>query len=191
MVRELQSSLFIHDEEVTSVFQTLGTNENDLSYSLGYVLSKSPNLLKKVIRKVYAKKIKFQDIVIKLQENGEDNGYTDFEICVDNKFLFVIEAKRGWILPSIKQLKRYLKRFRGFSNKKRAFIVLSDCKKEYFDSVYKDSIYNTPIKSIAWADIISLITEVYPSASDNEKFFLRELEKYLREVVIMENQEVS
>jgi len=188
MSRHIESSLFIHDEEVKSIFEIVGSNENDLSYSLGYLLSKSPRLLKAVIREVFGN-IKFNNAVIKLQEQGKDKGYTDFEIALDNEYFFVVEAKKGWNLPSIKQIKKYLPRFRQYKSSKRMFIILSDCKKEYFKSQMRDSLYNIPIKSLSWGDIIGIVDEVYDRAQNKEKYLLLQLKKYLEEVVIMENQE--
>lgn len=188
MPAQIQTDLFIHNKEVESLFEIVGENENDLSYSLGYVLSKSPLLLKALIAKVY-KPIKFKNAVIKLQESGKHDGFTDFEITLDNKYFFIIEAKKGWILPSIAQLKKYLPRFREFKPTQKAFIVLSDCKEEYFRGELKDSIYNVPIKPLPWAAIIDLIDEVFPKATTKEKWLLQNLKSYLREIVIMESQE--
>lgn len=124
MTQKVDSSLFIHDEEVNSLFEILGDEENDLSYSLGYVLSECPKLLKEIISQVY-KNIKFGNAVIKLQKSGDDSGFTDFEITIDNEYFFIIEAKKGWTLPDTNQLKKYLSRFREFKKTKRAFIVLT------------------------------------------------------------------
>lgn len=184
----VQSSLYIHDAEVHSIFDIVGEKENDLSYSLGYVLSKSQRLLRALITKIY-KPLNFKNAVIKLQESGIHDGFTDFEITLDNKYLFIIEAKKGWILPATQQLKKYLPRFRGFKKTQKAFVVLSDCTKEYFRSEFNDSLYNVPIKSLAWADVISLIDEVYAGSSTKEKWLLHSLKEYLRGIIVMESQE--
>lgn len=188
MSKQIESTLYIHDDEVNSVFELVGNNENDLSYSLGYTLTKSLLLLKYFIKKIY-KNINFSEAVIKLQQAGEDKGYTDFEITIDNKYLFIIEAKKGWILPEIKQLKRYISRFRGFEKTKRNLIVLSDCKKEYFKKSYVASLYGIPVKSLTWEDVINLLNEVYSRVPNKEKVILRQFKEYLEEVVIMDNQE--
>ena len=188
MKNDVESSLFIHNNEVNSIFELLGSKENDLSYSLGYVLTKCPKLLNEIITKVFGN-IKFSNVVIKLQQSGDDKGYTDFEIILDNEYFFVIEAKKGWILPSSAQLKRYLPRFRKFDSKKIAFIVLSDCKDNYFKQNCEQTLNNVPIKNLTWSNIISMIDNIYKNSSNTEKLFLHHLKDYLKEVVIMENKE--
>jgi len=192
MNKQLKSSLFIHNKDVKSIFETLGSKENDLSYSLGYVLSNSPRLLKSIIKSIYPHKITFRNITIRLQETAKSDkhsGITDIEIIINNEFFFLVEAKKGWNLPSIEQLKRYRSRFSGFKNKKSMFIILSDCKEEYVKNNYKKSLYAVPIKSLSWEDITRKIDKVYGKVSHREKFLLSEFKKYLMEVVVMESQE--
>ncbi|MFA5412646.1 MAG: hypothetical protein WC350_04855 [Candidatus Micrarchaeia archaeon] len=189
MANRAQSSIFIHQEEVKSIFQLLGTDENDLSFSLAYVIAKSPKLLKAIIEHVYQKKIRFNNVVIKLQEAGKDSGFTDVEIVINNQFFFLIEAKKGWNLPSTDQLKKYISRFGGFKNPRRMFIVLSDCSEEYVKQQFRDSLYGIPIKSLAWRDIIKLIEKIYAEVPHMEKHLFNELKTYLTEVVVMENKE--
>ena len=188
MSRHIESTLFIHDEQVESIFEILGSDENDLSYSLGYVLSRSQRLLKAIISSIYSK-VRFTRAVIKLQESGRDKGYTDIEITLDNEYLFVVEAKKGWVLPSTEQIKRYLPRFRKFRRSKRMFIVLSDCDHNYCRSQLPSSFYNVPIRGLAWREIIDLIEDVYSQAANKEKELLLQLQQYLEKVVIMENQD--
>lgn len=188
MNKPVISNLFIHEDEVKSLFSILGNKENDMSYALGYVLSKSSKLLREFIKKLH-NNIIFTNAVIKLQESGEDAGYTDFEITLDNEYFFVIEAKKGWKLPSTNQLKRYLKRFRHFKGKKRAFVLISDCEKDYVCHSFPNRLYGIPIMSFSWSNIITLIDEVRSSVPNKQKLLLHELKDYLKEVVIMENQE--
>ena len=189
MTDKENSGLLIHETQIDSIFEILGTNENNLSYALGYVLSKSPRLLKSIIKKVFHKKIKFKTINVELQTFGKDKGFTDFEITIDNEFHFVIEAKKGWVLPSRIQLKRYLNRFRDFKKTKRMFIILSDCSEVYVNDNLPHSLYSVPITSITWREIIKSINQVYPNADNKEKYLLRELKEYLQKVVQMENKE--
>jgi hypothetical protein len=182
-----KSELWIHDEKIGSVFQTLGTDENDLSYSLGYALSYSPHLMKSVIHRAYGKSVRYDSALVRLQQFGKDKGFTDFEINLDNKYFTVIEAKKGWILPDRKQLKRYLKRFGGYKRRKRRLIVLSECSDNYANRNLPRSLYRTPISAISWQEIIHSINDVYHHATTHEKFILSELKEYLKEVITMEN----
>lgn len=185
-------ALFIHNHEVKSIFETLGTNENDLTYSLGYVLSNSPRFLKAVLQSLYPKAIKPKNVVIKLQEPAKherQRGITDIEIIINNDFLFLVECKKGWNLPEIEQLKKYRPRFGDFKKSKCMFIVLSDCKEDYVKNLYKESLYNIPIESLSWQKIVEILDDIYGNVSHREKFLLSEFRKYLMEAVVMESQE--
>jgi hypothetical protein len=188
MIGQISSNIFLHDEEIQSIFELLGSDENDLSFSIGFTLSKSPKLLKELIKRIFGH-VQFKNAVIKLQQHGKHPGFTDMEIILDNKFFFVIEAKKGWNLPSISQFRRYLQRFKEYGRMNRLFVVLSDCTEEYFKTQFPNTLYNINISSISWTEIIELIDDARYNASNKEKWILDHLKDYLREVVVVENQE--
>jgi uncharacterized protein (UPF0248 family) len=188
MSRAEESTLFIHDEEIKSIFQLLGEKENALSYSLGYALSKSPRFLKAFIDHVWRKKFKIKEVVIKLQESGE-KGYTDFEIVINNEYKLIIEAKKGWVIPDKKQIKKYLNRFKNFDKKKRLFVVLSDCKESYFRKFINDTIHNVPIRPMTWQNALDLIDNIVSRIPNKEKVILKELRTYFEEVINMETKD--
>ncbi|OGC11283.1 hypothetical protein A3K48_02025 [candidate division WOR-1 bacterium RIFOXYA12_FULL_52_29] len=151
-------------------------------------MARVPRLVKALIKRMYNRDMKYNNIVIRLQKHGE-KGITDIEIVVDNRFFCIIEAKKGWSLPTLDQLKKYRERFGGYKRTKRMFLVLSDCTEEYFNGNLKRSIRGVPIKSISWHDVIKTINYIYHEASNKEKYLLSELQKYLLEEVQMENKE--
>lgn len=186
---ETKSELWIHDKKIKSVFQTLGNDENDLSFSLGYTLSYSPHLMKAFIHKIYGTSIKHELSLVKLQQFGKDKGFTDFEINIDNNYFVIIEAKKGWVLPNREQLKRYINRFSGFKRRKRRLIVLSECSESYARKNLPLSLYGTQISAVSWQDVLHLINEVYHHAANREKFVLSEFKGYLGGAITMENAE--
>lgn len=185
----MKSDLWIHNTKVKSIFQILGNDENDLSFSLGYALSFSPHLLKSIFHKIYGQSVRFRSAVIKLQESGSDKGFTDFEISIDNQYFIIIEAKKGWNLPSNEQLKRYINRFGGHKHRTRRLIVLSECSEKYAKENLPQSLYGIPIDTLSWQDIIHSINDVYHHSVNREKFILSELKEYLAGVITMENAE--
>ncbi len=188
MSRHINSSLFAHGSEVKTRFDLLGSDENSLTFSLGYAIAKSPRFLKTLIKRVY-RNVKFSNAVIKLQESSKHAGFTDIEILLDNEHLIIIEAKKGWTLPTTDQLKRYLPRFRGIRHRNRRFVILSDCKDEFVHFTYPESLYNVPITPLRWADLIGIIDETHGAVANKEKLILGELRDYIKEVAIMENHE--
>jgi hypothetical protein len=180
--------LLRHGYEIRSLFESIGNDENDLTSSLAYVLSASPKFLNNLIKRIYKKSIRLEIVEIRIQEFQKNKGFTDIEISINNQFLFIIEAKKGWSLPSNTQVKKYLSRFRGFKKKKRLFIVLSDCSKDYFKEKFKDSLYGTKLTSISWREIIESIKDIYHHVTQKEKHVLEEFKKYLEGEVLMENK---
>src|SRR4051812_5765644 len=103
--------LTLHGKGVPTVFNLLGENENDMTYSLGWVLSHSQIVTEKVLEFAFKRRPRFTKYSLALQESHPGGGYTDVEIQADRMHL-IIEAKKGWNLPSRGQLERYSKRLR-------------------------------------------------------------------------------
>src|SRR5438105_2523003 len=101
--------LLLHNRPVPSVFSLLGQKENDITFSMGWALSQSPTLLQGFLQSMLRAKRQFglRELVIALQEFQKDSGITDLEIRAEGLHL-IIEAKRGWALPSQQQLKKYV-----------------------------------------------------------------------------------
>jgi hypothetical protein len=92
------------------VFSLLGSNENDLTAALGFVLSKCPPLAAALTQRICAAAASAAhgDLSLDLEERGAA-GRTDLELKLGSA-LFIIEAKRGWLLPSKAQLSKYATR---------------------------------------------------------------------------------
>ena len=100
--------LQINNDEIESIFELLGEKEDDLTFSLAWMMKQNKHLFSKIIRKAIGK-FKFENVIINLQNyNKDDGGYTDIEILIDNKWFIIIEAKKGWIVPTKKQIKKYI-----------------------------------------------------------------------------------
>jgi hypothetical protein len=89
-----------HGTDVTSVFDLLGRYENDLTASLGFVLSRCQSLCAAVLRRIWreASGTSQPEVAFALEVRDRD-GRTDLEVRLDEALL-IIEAKRGWLLPS-------------------------------------------------------------------------------------------
>lgn len=131
------AELILHGKTVRTVFNLLGTKENDLSYSLGWALSQCPPFMASVVKAFSGQRLDTQGvkgIEVRLQEHDKaDRGYTDVEIIIPGHCYLIIEMKRGWNLPGPAQLARYADR-PGLLDKsypERRLITLSECSPEY------------------------------------------------------------
>jgi len=188
MTKITNSNMQIFHNEIHSVFELLGKKENDLSYSVAYVLSKCPNLMKSLINYI---EIKFplKNYQIKLQGFHDERGYTDVEITLNSDYQIIVEAKKSWNLPTTNQLKKYVNRFKGYKKTKRLFLIFSDYDNDSAPETYPSSYRSIPIELISWREIVGLINKTYSRVKNKEKFLLMELKKYLSKVVTMENNE--
>ena len=106
-VMDASMSLARHGEDVSSVFDLLGRDENDLTAALAFTLARSPGLLGHVLRRLNTP-ADAGSAVLRLETRG-DLGRTDLEIDTGTN-LIIIEAKRGWLLPGELQLAQYAPR---------------------------------------------------------------------------------
>jgi len=174
----------IHGNEINSFFELLGHNENDITYATGWCLSEVKPFLNKFIIEIENKNINQQDFSIELQKFGEDKGYTDIELISEDYF-YIIEAKKGWNLPSSEQLMKYISRFKKEKRKYNRIIVISDCRKEYAKRQLAKYNLKVPIVFISFNEIYKLFKEIKSDCNNQQRFILNELNKYYRKVIKM------
>lgn len=181
------TNLVLHGREVESFFELLGHEENDITFSLGWTLSRSPSLLRGLIRDVFPTIQLPSSINVLLQEWGKDGGFTDIEL-IGEGFHCIIEAKRGWTLPSDRQLRRYSHRF-AQGGLKNALLVLSEASPEFAGQKLPRRINGIRVVYRDWQKIAAMTGAKTSHAGRAEKHLLRELHHYLGRVITMQDQE--
>lgn len=95
---------------VESIFAIHGSDENDLSDGLAYLLAASHSLRRKFLLNLLKNStVPTDEDVIALQTGRRGIGVTDIELQVGDEVHVVIEAKKGADYPSATQLARYAK----------------------------------------------------------------------------------
>ena len=79
--------LYAYSSEVTSVFQLIGTLENDITKSIAWALCKCPAFMKKIIGEILHIDIDPEKVRIGYQEFEKDRGITDLEITDDDSLV--------------------------------------------------------------------------------------------------------
>jgi hypothetical protein len=187
------TEICLHNKNINSIFQLLGEHENDISYSVAWALAQCPSFLQVFISKLIGIKTLSKDIAIRLQHHEDDSGITDIEIESPNEFHLILEAKRGWNLPSEGQLQKYSKRasFVKSIASIKLLVALSECSQEYASlNLPVQHIGSIPIKSVSWKDMFSFadIARIKTSSSA-EKRLLKELLTYLGDLMTMDTIE--
>jgi len=184
------TEIYVHGNRIDSIFQLLGEEENDISHSVAWALAKCPTFLVEFLKNVLDKKIKSDEIEIRLQHSETDRGITDVELELINEFFIIVEAKKGWNLPDSAQLKKYAKRksFKKSVVPIKKIVVLSECSTD-FANYYLDSlnIGDIEVIPISWKSVYLWAIKAREKGTHAEKHLLDELITYLGGLMTMQN----
>ena len=185
------SCLIAYGDNINSVFQLIGTLENDITKSIAWAINKCPSFAEELIKELLNIK-EYGEIIIKYQGYEKGKGITDLEIYDNNSFHIIIEAKRGWILPNKEQIEMYSLRQSFVEDKaeQKAIITMSECSEEYAN-IYLSlkETNNIPVKHISWKSIYDIALQSLRVSSNSEKILLRELITYLGGLTSMQRQD--
>ena len=70
----------LHGRSVSSIFELLGTKENDITYSLGWAFAQSECLRARFLGELFPKDSKVEVASVSLQEHIPSSGKTDIEL---------------------------------------------------------------------------------------------------------------
>jgi hypothetical protein len=183
---DMRAELFLHGRQVGSVFELLGTGENDITYSLGWALSQSPMLRRALLRRVFPKEPDLAIDRVALQERRPDSGITDIEMTGPHAHV-IVEAKRGWQVPARRQLALYAPRLRAGKRPHRALVAMSECAADFAALHLETRIDGVPVVHIAWRDLAAMAR--FKQGTHAERRLSTDLRTYLQRIVKMQNQE--
>jgi hypothetical protein len=182
------TQLFLRNKEMKSVFQLLGEHENDISYSVAWGLSQCPSFLSVFLSNAIQWVGSIDEVEIRMQHYDKGKGFTDIEIQLQDEFHLIIEAKRGWNLPSDAQLQKYATRdyFIKSSCPIKRLIVLSECSKDYAEHRLPKSVNGIQVDILSWKDIYQYSKTAYSNSTHAGKRLLLELNTYLGGLMTMQ-----
>ena len=182
------ADLYLHGRKLASIFELLGTKENDITYSIGWALARSPAFLSRLVHHVLPE-APVTDASVYLQQYGADHGgYTDIEIQGATVHI-IVEAKRGWWVPGVDQLKKYAARLSASKRPHAAIVAMSECSPEYARLYLPAEVCGFPIHHIGWKEVARLTA--VSKVSHAEKRLLAELRAYFTRIVRMQNQTLN
>jgi hypothetical protein len=178
--------LTLHGRPVGTVFDLLGDKENDITYSVGWAMAQSAGLAEAFIADVLPEAGDAAIDVVQLQEGIPGAGFTDIEVKADEgKIHIVIEAKRGYNLPGDDQLAKYATRTDPAPT---ALVVMAEASADFVAGKLPASVAGVPVCYRSWRRLDELVTAVIaPSGRHAEKRLLRDLSRYLRGLMTMQN----
>lgn len=178
------ANLLLRGHEVHTVFDLLGTKENDITYALGWALARSDRLLSALLNEVFDL-APGEVVAVRLQEFSPGGGFTDIEVETE-KLHLIIEAKRGWSVPETKQLELYAPRF--LSGRANAIVSMSECSPQWASPRLPTTVGDgIPVKHLSWKRVTKLAAETGAGGGHAEKRVVREFARYLRGLMTMQN----
>jgi hypothetical protein len=181
----MNAELSLHGRPIASVFELLGTKENDITFSLGWALAQSPSLRSGLMRAIFPK----EDVPIDrvaLQERSGGAGITDIELTGPTAHV-IIEAKRGWQVPTKGQLSLYSPRLKAGRRRLQALVAMSECTPEFASMHIEQCIDGVRVVHIGWRELARLAHAKHGTHA--EKRLLSQLRGYFERIVKMQNQE--
>jgi hypothetical protein len=173
--------LVLHARSVKTVFDLIGHLENDMTAALGWTLSRNSALLDAFLGVTTGMGVP-QSLVVELQEHDQnDGGYTDVELR-SSEIHVIIEAKRGWTVPSEAQLRRYEARFLASGAPIARFVVLTQ---NGAAEVVRHQLgaWSPPspieLRVLGWSDVVGLARKAAHVGSPVERNFADGLATYL------------
>jgi hypothetical protein len=179
-------ALVIRGSAPTSVFQLNGSDENSATHALGWVLQQSLTFRKIFVESVLGEPVDVTDATLSLQRHGEDGGYTDLEIHSGKEFHIVVEAKKGWQIPSIDQLSKYRPRMKAGGGSRQRLVSISSARTDIVEHTLPTQLDGAALIHLSWRDIQRMAATSNQKASGVvERLWLRQLVAHLEEFVAM------
>lgn len=183
----MPTELTLYGRPVSTVFDLLGSKENDITYSLGWALAESERLSSALLDDVVlASKAGLTADSVRLQEGVSGAGFTDIEILANSGDIhIVIEAKRGYDLPALAQLQKYATRTKP---QPTVLVVCAEASADFVAGKLPNAVAGIPMLYRSWREIKALVSSAAnDSCRHAEKHLLRDLSRYLKGLMTMQD----
>lgn len=175
---------------VESVFALVGKNEKAITDSLAWVLDRCPTFRRALLKKITGTSLQLGELTVSTQTRGEDAGFTDIELSGSTALHLVVEAKRGWTLPSETQLRKYAGRLsrNGLPAKLNFLVSMSECSDTYARLFLPKAVKGIAVRHLSWSDVLNVCDRSRRDASSaQEKGWLNQLADYLKGIATMQD----
>ena len=178
--------LTIGAKTADTVFDLLGSAENDLTYALGWALAKADGFAAALLSDVFGGDDVGRVVSVSLQKFGPDRGYTDVEVSAEHAHL-IIEAKKGWAVPNEVQLGRYALRPGGTI--RSVLLSVSACSRDFAQAPNRlpAVVGDVPVQHRAWHELAQLAAASSRRGPHASRQLLRDTARYLEGAARMQN----
>lgn len=144
----------MHGRAIASVFDLLGARETSLTAAVGFACSRSATLRDALVADALGRP--HPTAAVAIEQHGQDSlDRTDIELADDDGPVVIIEAKRGWTVPTHDQLARYAVR------RPHIITVVTDCTDAYATGLgLPDQIDGVPVTHRSWRHLLNVVRGV-------------------------------
>lgn len=181
--------LFRNGRPVSTVFDLLGSNENDMTASLAFVMASSRFFTDRLVKAIQGtRSLPEQEPEVHIQTFSKSLGITDIELSCGNEFVAILEAKRNASLPGNDQLVRYSKIIQRRTAEKRFLVTVSSATDDFARMRFPEmAIDGIPLVHLTWRHIHRLACDSIRQETNANKHLLQRFVTYLGEILGMEN----
>ncbi len=184
--------LTAHGRNIETVFELFGESENAMTQSLGWALAKCPTFSTGFARMIGVENGFSDAMHIRLQEYQALKGFTDIEVVDPGRHHIVVEAKRGFTVPGMPQLEKYVDRLHQNHDRKAkkllAVLAESDRDERWLSLNVPSKVKGVPVLPISWRRFKHMARQAITPARHEEKRLLTQLITYLDKATSMQNQ---
>ena len=187
------TNLFLRDHPVESVFELIGSNENSLTYALGWCLREAPALLGTIAEALGVTPPQADQANVMLQEHRSELGFTDVEVRDPGRVAWIFEAKVGFAPPGLSQLTKYASRLNQRDDLTAQPLMIVLAQSDRNDMVLRRHVPPTvdcvPVIVLSWRQLLACCTAAAGAASSSGREALRQLQLFVRKVLLMRDRE--
>jgi hypothetical protein len=175
-------------KSIPTFFDLLGQREDDMTFSLGLVASRSERFLSLLIERIAGTAIMpCADALIRLQTTEQPSrGRTDVELEIPGRFAAVLEAKRGMNLPTMDQLAKYGPVLHAIDAPLRQLTAVTNTPPALAGQLLPRDIAGVPVNHLTWREVRALAGRARDGETHRNKQLLDEFRSYLTEILGME-----
>lgn len=168
--------------EVRNIFELIGDDEDSISLAIAWGLKCCPRLLQNVTLSIVGQAVSVDRVSITVHRYEAAGGVTDIELESPGIFHVIVEAKKGWILPSIAQLEKYSRRksFASSTARIKRLVTMSECSGTYASQFYSGrEVGGHSLRQLSWGSMVQMCIEAMSRSTNAEKRILHDLRTYL------------
>lgn len=180
-------TLIVRGGQPTNIFNLIGEDENSATLALGWIMEHSLSFRNEMSENWFGCQTDPSNTQITFQKHGLDRGFSDLEYQARKHCHAIIEAKKGWAVPGLAQLRRYRPRLTLGGAELQRIVTVSSADTRFASLRLPPDVDGAHLIHHSWSDIQRKAKKAHSLAvKHDEKLWLRHFIQHLQEFVAMD-----